>query len=168
MGELENESADNDGLRRIREQYQEECRDLEQDRARVKMETERVYSIFMECLGPSSDFDMASLSAQLDAEHLQFSKSDLTQEKIGDALALQLITLIMRGRRLDARFERMNAEIETRQTCHNCGGLGKVEKERHYERDGGRATPVQKVDDCTLCGGKGRVWLGSSGLQKRR
>jgi hypothetical protein len=167
MNELGDESAENDEIRRIREQYEEEWRVLEQERAFVGMEMERVSSVYVECLTFLSNRDFHSLSARLSVERLQFSQLDLTEEKIGDAFVPQLITLIIHGRRLDAKFERMSAEIETAQTCHRCGGLGIIEKESHYERDGGRAIPVRKVDDCALCGGLGRIWLRKGKSEER-
>ncbi len=168
MNELGNDPAENDGIRRIREQYEEECRNLEQERGSVKIEAERLYQVFIECHSLLLGRDFRSLCTRLDAEGMQFTRSDLTQESIGDIFALKIITLLRRGERLDARFERVNAQTKTSQTCHRCGGMGTIEKESHYEHEGGRATPVRRVEDCALCGGQGRIWLGNCVSKKRR
>ena len=54
-----------DELQRIRDQYEEERLNLEREQSLVGSEMERVYAVWVECLGFLSDGDFRSLSYRL-------------------------------------------------------------------------------------------------------
>jgi hypothetical protein len=103
--------------------------------SRLGNEMERLYAVFEECHRLLFDKDFHSLYAILNAEGFQPTNGLDLEQYVPDTFAHRLIELGRQSWRLDARFDRLSAEIKTGLTCHKCVGMGSVMKGKHYERE---------------------------------
>src|SRR5437867_4200945 len=93
-----------------REQYDEACRKLERERAELRTEAERIFTVWMECVNLLNNGDVQSLSAKLEAEGLQSATGPRCEEYFIDAFATPFVRMMMQSEHLGHRLDRLDEE----------------------------------------------------------